>query len=466
MYCGAVDSCFVGGTTTVTTGSNTHQHAELYETVDGGMTWTSSLSVSLVAPNTYPAFTDMSCMSASRCIVVGEDQDPTAAFPSELIYLTNDAGATWTPMTVPTASAEFGLFSIDCNTSVHCLAVGVSSAAGNPLGGASLVAVSLSSGGVASSTLEGVTVSGHGGADGVDSVIQAQYGVTPVGSLPGAVSFFDAALSQGNSFSSVKVKVCSPDVTPNSAVSWWNPSSNAGAGGWATIVSDQGLVYDTSGPVPCLDATIDGASVPSITQLSGTVVGVHPLAHGSVALHSSHLAVAPLSSVTYTALVVGKTRSTPTGRVTFTDGGDSMGTSCTRVPLRGGVASCKVRYAVAGTHHVIAKYLGTSGTPAARSAALTEYVGHAPTIASEPGSKDATVGSAVTLTAMAKSRTTVTVQWDVSSDGMTFTPIVGATKSSYSFTETAALQGKRYYHAVFRNALGRVISKTATVTGT
>ena len=230
MYCWAVNSCFVGGTISAQKGSTVMNQAELYVTTNGGGTWSSVLATPLTTD--FPAFTDMACMSTTSCVVVGSDQGQSAGTtPADLAFLTNDAGATWTPITVPSASTTYGLYGIACNTTTHCLATGVSSIANNPLGGASLVALAFSAAGTASSTLEGVTISGLGGADGVDSVIQAQYGVTPVGSLTGAFDYFDAALSQGNSFSSVKVKVCNAAVTSTSSVSWWNPSANAGAGG-------------------------------------------------------------------------------------------------------------------------------------------------------------------------------------------------------------------------------------------
>ena len=61
-------------------------------------------------------------------------------------------------------------------------------------------------------------------------------------------------------------------------------------------------------------------------------------------------------------------------------------------------------------------------------------------------------GSTATFTAAASGSPTPTVQWQVSTNGgASFTDIVGATSTTYSFTVAAADNGKRF-RAVFTNS--------------
>ena len=226
--------------------------------------------------------------------------------------------------------------------------------------------------------------------------------MSPVGALPGASAFFDADLSQGNTFSSVGLKVCGNTITASSTVSWWDPSLSSGSGGWAQIVGDPGPTFDSTGPVPCLDATLDGASYPSLTQLTGTVLGLSALAPGSVTTTSSRLAVSPRTQVLYTARIVPSKTSVVTGTVSFTDRGRVI-PSCRDLPLTAGKAVCAVRYSGDGSHIVVATYSGDSKFPESRSNALTEFVGTAPEITLQPKSATVTVGHTVTLKSAVRS---------------------------------------------------------------
>lgn len=456
LVCPTTTECFAGG---FESGGLENQSAVLYETGNLGITWRAALVVPPPTKNGRPQslnlFADMSCPTTNTCIVVGA----TLANPSdnisqqELSYVTTDGGNTWAPMTVPSQSAPYVFEGIACPSATHCVGIG-STQGSSLLGSGTLVALSISAGGLASSTLEGVTVAGQGGADGADSVIQAQYPETPVGSLANASDYIDAALSQGNSFSSLQVDVCNSSVTPSSTVSWWDPTADGGGGAWSPIVGDPGPTYDDSGALPCLDTRLDGASYPNLTQLTGTVVGLGHAKTGSIVLRSSHLAVGIGKRVTYTATAVEPKGIQLKGHVTFTSGGRTV---CRDVSLQSNVATCHATYRSTGARRIVASLLGSKFT-----SSLTEYVGKLPTVTLQPKAKSVTVGGTVTLTASATGAPSPTVQWAVSTDGHTFQPIAGATSGSYRFTQTTS--APRYYRAVFRNAFGRVITSAAKVT--
>lgn len=456
LACPTPTECFAGG---FESGGNESQAAVLFQTSNLGLTWRMALVVPPPTTNGVPeannVFSDMSCLTTSTCIVVGATlpNSSTSTSQQELSYITTDGGGAWTPMTVPSQSAPYVFEGISCPTATHCLGIG-STQTSSLLGSGALVALSISAGGVASSTLEGMTVAGAGGADGADSVIQAQYPESPVGDLASASDYFDAALSQGNSFSSLRVEVCNRNVTPTSTISWWDPTADGGSGTWSPIVGDPGPTYDGSGAVPCLITTLDGASYPNLSQLTGTVVGLGQAKMGSIVLRSSHLAIGIGKRVKYTATAVEPKGIRLRDHVTFTSGGRTV---CRDVPLQSNVATCHAVYRSSGPRDIVASLHGSKF-----SANLTEYVGKMPAVTLQPKSKSVTVDGTVTLTASATGSPSATVQWAVSTNGRTFQPIVGARSRSYTFEWTT--NAPQYFRAVFRNVFGRVITKVAKLT--
>jgi hypothetical protein len=118
------------------------------------------------------------------------------------------------------------------------------------------------------STGSSVQASAQGGTPGVDTLSETDYGTNPVGNLNDGTNYFDVAASSGNTFPSVVIQDCN-NVTASSVLSWWDPTANSGAGGWSPVVGDPGPTYD---PVAgCLSATLDATTVPTISQLIGTV---------------------------------------------------------------------------------------------------------------------------------------------------------------------------------------------------
>jgi hypothetical protein len=88
----------------------------------------------------------------------------------------------------------------------------------------------------------------------------------------------------------------------------------------------------------------------------------------------------------------------------------------------------------------------------------------APTMTQQPVSQLVIAGQPVTFTAAASGSPAPSIQWQVSTDGgNTWTNINGAYSTSYTFTPTAADNGK-LFQAVFTNGAGSTNSTAATLT--
>jgi len=90
----------------------------------------------------------------------------------------------------------------------------------------------------------------------------------------------------------------------------------------------------------------------------------------------------------------------------------------------------------------------------------------APTITTNPMSVLVVAGSTATFTAAASGAPTPTVQWQVSTDGFTFTNLAGATSTTLTITGTTVAMNGNEYEAVFTNASGSATTFIATLTVT
>ncbi|HET9690316.1 MAG TPA: immunoglobulin domain-containing protein, partial [Acidimicrobiales bacterium] len=82
----------------------------------------------------------------------------------------------------------------------------------------------------------------------------------------------------------------------------------------------------------------------------------------------------------------------------------------------------------------------------------------------EPASQTVSSGTSVSFTAAGAGNPPPTVQWQVEAAGAsTFSPISGATSTTYTFTPTASDDGSQF-EAVFTNNLGTATSSPATLT--
>ncbi len=105
--------------------------------------------------------------------------------------------------------------------------------------------------------------------------------------------------------------------------------------------------------------------------------------------------------VTFTATVTANPpgAGTPSGTVTFQDGGLNIA-ACVNQVLVAGVASCAVTYAGVGSHSITAVYSGDADFLASTSAALTQTVNQDPTTTALSSSVNPSVsGQSVTFTA-------------------------------------------------------------------
>jgi thermitase len=87
----------------------------------------------------------------------------------------------------------------------------------------------------------------------------------------------------------------------------------------------------------------------------------------------------------------------------------------------------------------------------------------APEVITQPASQTVNSGQPASFTSIASGSPTPSVQWQVSSDGISWSDIAGATSTTYSFTAQSADNGKRF-HAVFANSVGSATSDSATLT--
>jgi hypothetical protein len=109
-----------------------------------------------------------------------------------------------------------------------------------------------------------------------------------------------------------------------------------------------------------------------------------------------------------------------------------------------------------------AVFTNSSGTLASNAATLT--IDFAPNVTTNPTNQIINAGNTATFTAAAGGNPAPTVQWQVSTDGgATFTPINGATSTSYSFTASASQNGNQY-EAVFTNSIGSAPTTAASLT--
>jgi hypothetical protein len=90
-----------------------------------------------------------------------------------------------------------------------------------------------------------------------------------------------------------------------------------------------------------------------------------------------------------------------------------------------------------------------------------------PAVSSSPSSQSVVAGQPVTFAAAASGQPAPTVQWQVSTNGgSSYTPISGATSTSYTISNTSTSQSGNLYKAVFTNPGGSVATAPATLTVT
>ena len=136
-----------------------------------------------------------------------------------------------------------------CNGLLNC------QSSTNPGPGGTAVATSTGPGGPITATCQGT-----------GTITVGRYASDPVGPTPFmAASFFDVKVASPNGCTTVTIVDC--DLAGASAIQWWNPSANGGAGGWQSV-SNQTFI---PGPPACITVVINASTSPSVNQLTGTV---------------------------------------------------------------------------------------------------------------------------------------------------------------------------------------------------
>jgi alpha-tubulin suppressor-like RCC1 family protein len=109
-----------------------------------------------------------------------------------------------------------------------------------------------------------------------------------------------------------------------------------------------------------------------------------------------------------------------------------------------------------------AVFTNAAGKATSNAATLTVYA--PPTVTLDPVSTTVQVGESAAFEAAATGFPTPTVQWEVSTNGTTWTPISGATSSTFTIASPQLSENGHEYRAVFTNAAGKATTNAATLT--
>jgi hypothetical protein len=178
------------------------------------------------------------------------------------------------------------------------------------------------------------------------------------------------------------------------------------------------------------------------------------------------------TSVSFTATVTGA-GSTPTGLVTFWDGGNSMGLG---VALSNGSATYSTSLLSGGTHTITAVYGGDTNFTTSTSPAIPQTVNKASTSTGvSPSTASTTYGSSVTFTATVTSGATGTVMFNDSVLGTIGTGALSGGTATFSTTTlgvagsphtiTASYGGDTNYSGSTSSGVIVSIARASTVTG-
>ncbi len=226
-----------------------------------------------------------------------------------------------------------------------------------------------------------------------------------------------------------------------------------------------GLTADNLGNLYGTDAggaNGDG-TIFELTGVVNTVSTTTAASNASVVFSSS------TSNVTLTAQVTTSAGTVNQGTVTFTvlQGSTVIGTPTTSGTVRNGQAS--VSYSLpagvaAGTYTIDAVYNPVLGLASSSDSTHTLTVQLALTVTANPSNQTVTAGSTATFTASASGNPTPTVQWQVSSNGATWSNISGATSTTLTLKNVTQAMSGEEFQAVFTNSAGSVNTSAATLT--
>jgi hypothetical protein len=238
----------------------------------------------------------------------------------------------------------------------------------------------------------------------------------------------------------------------------WQQSSNGG-GKWSNISGATGTTYTISATTASQNgyeyrAVFTNAAGSATTSAATLTVQYAP----SVTTNPKSTTVNAGQNVTFTAAATGNPAPTVQWQVS-TDGGTTYSN------ISGATGTTLTLSAVTASQNGY-KYRAvfTNSVASAITSAATLTVQFAPIVTTNPTSQTVTAGQSVTFTAAATGNPTVSVQWQVSIDGVSWTIITGATHSTLTLATTTAGENGYAYRAVFTNTLGSATTSVAVLT--
>ena len=238
----------------------------------------------------------------------------------------------------------------------------------------------------------------------------------------------------------------------------WEVSTNSGTtfttvtGATATSYSFTAKASQSGDQYKAVFTNAAGTARTTVATLTVTIAPV-------VTTDPSNMTVTSGGKATFKAGASGKPTPTVKWEVSTNSG-------TTFTPIAGATATTLSITATAGENSDQYRAVFTNRAGTATTTAGTLTVTSAPVVTTDPSSATVAAGGPATFHAAASGSPTPTLTWEISADsGTTFTPIAGATATTYSFTATAGDNGDRY-EAVFTNSAGTATTTAATLTVT
>jgi hypothetical protein len=262
-----------------------------------------------------------------------------------------------------------------------------------------------------------------------------------------ALSTVSIGLSPGGS-------VTGPGLTPTKS-------------GGITTASWTGL----SGTVTTINGAPDTVVPVAVTSLSFVQSGRHfsctanptPVALGSVTVSGVMLAGNPASPVTAGTAVTLTATVGPAangGQVNFLEVHGTTTTNIGTVPVSNGTAALVVT-PTTGAHTYRATWAGIA--PVAVSNTLIYTVTAAPVITTQPANQTVDAGQSASFSAAASGTPAPTVQWQLSTNGSTWSTITGATGTTYAIASTTSADSGHQFRAVFTNSVSTATTNAASL---
>jgi uncharacterized repeat protein (TIGR01451 family) len=340
------------------------------------------------------------------------------------------------------------------------------------------------------------------------ALLTASFTGEALAQVPATISnSFSPSTIEVGGLSIMTVTVTNPNVTPLTNVQFSNTmpagltlitqtggtcSTLATGGGIFSINPGTGTFSSTSNVLAAgqscnITVRVRGTAVGLITDTTSTVTsteaGPGGPASASIQVNAPATTTTLASSVnpsnagqpvTFTATVAPTGGSgTPTGSVTFTDGGTTLGT----VPLSGATAAFTTSSLAAGSHSIAASYSGDAGFSPSTSPALTQTVNQAGTTATPAAAAATTTtlassanpsnaGQAVTFSATVASSAGTPVGTVTFKDGATVIGTATLAAGVAAFTTSSLVIGAHSITASYDGTSGFAVSTSPVLTQT